>query len=61
MTYNINKEKCVGCGICVACCPGATEIGEDGKAKIIDQKKVEDCDGEKICPYEAIEKTEKNG
>ncbi len=56
MTYKIDKEKCISCGICVVDCPGATELEEDGKAKIIDQKKLEECGGEKVCPYEAIEK-----
>ena len=56
--YRINKKKCIGCGVCVASCPGATEIGEDGKARIIDQKKLEECGGESICPMGAIEKVE---
>jgi ferredoxin len=56
MKYKINKEKCIGCGVCVATCDGATELAEDGKAKILDQEKLEKCGGEKVCPYEAIEK-----
>ena len=54
--FRINKEKCIGCGVCLANCPGATELGEDGKAKIIDQEKLEKCGGEEVCPYGAIEK-----
>ncbi len=54
--YKINKEKCIGCGLCVVDCPGSTELKEDGKAEIIDQEKLEDCGGEKVCPYGAIEK-----
>ncbi len=60
MSYKINKEKCIGCGLCAAECPGVIELAEDGKAKIIDQKKLEDCGGEKVCPYGAIEEVEKN-
>ena len=58
--YKINKEKCLGCGVCMANCPGGTELGEDGKAKIIDSEKVEQCGGEEICPYGAIEKVKED-
>lgn len=53
--FKVNKEKCIGCGACVASCPGGTEIKEDGKAEVIDSDKLEECGGTIICPYEAIE------
>ncbi len=56
MAYKINKGKCVGCGVCVATCPGAAELEDDGKAKVLDSEKLEKCGGETVCPYEAIEK-----
>lgn len=56
MSYKINKEKCIGCGLCVAECDGATELKEDGKVEITDQQKLEKCGGKKVCPYGAIEK-----
>jgi ferredoxin len=56
--YRVNKEKCIGCGLCTVECEGATELKEDGKAEVIDQKKLEECGGEKVCPYGAIEKIE---
>lgn len=56
--YRVNKEKCIGCGLCIDECPDSTELKEDGKAEVINQKKLEECGGEKICPYGAIEKTE---
>jgi ferredoxin len=56
MNYKVNKEKCIGCGLCASDCPGGTEIESDGKAEVIDSEKVEKCGGENICPYGAIEK-----
>lgn len=57
--YKINKEKCIGCGSCTVTCPGATEIDQDAKAKIINQEKLEECGGENACPFGAIEKNDK--
>jgi len=56
--YKVNKQVCTGCQVCIQNCPGATKIGADGKAEVIDQKKLESCGGEKVCPFGAIEKTE---
>ena len=51
----IDKEKCIGCGTCEAVCPEIFEIGDDGKAKIKEQKKIP-CLKEAIesCPVQAI-------
>ena len=56
MKYKVNKEKCIGCQVCITNCLGATKIGEDGKAEVIDQEKLEKCGGENVCPVGAIEK-----
>ena len=54
----VNKEKCIGCGLCVTQCDGGTELKEDGKAEVIDSQKLEECGGKKICPYGAIERVD---
>lgn len=55
--YKVNKEKCIGCGACVAVCSEGIKLGDDGKAEIINQDKVKECGGVELCPYEAIEET----
>ncbi|MDO4280612.1 MAG: ferredoxin family protein [Peptococcaceae bacterium] len=56
MITNIDKEKCIGCGLCVERCPLDTlRLGEDGKAFIAYP---EDCMTcficERHCPKGAI-------
>lgn len=53
--YKIVKDKCVGCGVCVAVTEGGTELGSDGKAEVVDSEKIEKTGGETVCPYGAIE------
>ena len=53
--FKINKERCIGCGICVQSCPKAMKLGDDMKAVIIDQEKLGQCGGTKVCPFGAIE------
>jgi NADH-quinone oxidoreductase subunit F/NADP-reducing hydrogenase subunit HndC len=56
--FKINKEKCLGCGTCTQTCPNSTKIGDDMKAIILDNEKIERCGGAKICPFGAIEEIE---
>ena len=53
--YKINKQKCIGCGNCVAACPQGFKMGPDGKSEVIDSEAAEKCGGIKICPFGAIE------
>jgi len=54
----INKEDCIGCGSCAAVCPSNFEIGEDGKARPINDE-IEDLGCNQIaaenCPAQAIQ------
>ncbi len=51
----IDKEKCIGCGLCATVCSEVFEIDENFKAKI-KSKKNPSCIKEAIksCPVEAI-------
>ncbi|MGC9310295.1 MAG: ferredoxin [Candidatus Aenigmatarchaeota archaeon] len=58
---SVDKEKCIGCGSCVAVCNN-WEIGEDGKAAPINKEVAEvgeNKEAEEICPVGAIEIKEK--
>ncbi|MFA5178319.1 MAG: 4Fe-4S binding protein [Candidatus Paceibacterota bacterium] len=52
--YQVDKEKCIGCGSCAMVCPGGTEMKDDGKAEVISSSKIEECGGIELCPYGAI-------
>jgi ferredoxin len=53
----IDREKCIGCGSCVAVCPSNWEITDDGKSK---PKKTElnevGCNEKaaQVCPVQCI-------
>jgi len=53
--YKVNRDKCVGCGTCVAVCPRGMDMDSENKAKVISSAAVEECGGVELCSYEAIE------
>ncbi len=53
----VDKEKCIGCGLCTTICSDCFELGEDGKSQVKGScKGSEDCIKEAIssCPVQAI-------
>lgn len=54
----IDKEKCIGCNICVAMCSDCFKMNENGKAEFTGSKDC-DCDIDEVikaCPVDAISK-----
>jgi len=51
----VDKEKCIGCGLCASMCDEVFAMGKDGKAFVKAQKDIP-CVKEAIdsCPVEAI-------
>jgi len=52
---SVDKDKCIGCGLCASLCGQVFEMGSDGKAKVKAQKDIS-CVKEAIesCPVNAI-------
>ncbi|MDR0598206.1 MAG: NADH-quinone oxidoreductase subunit NuoF [Treponema sp.] len=55
LSFSINEEKCVGCGMCAKNCPALCITGEKKKPHAIDQTKCVKC-GEcfKNCKFDAV-------
>lgn len=55
----VDKDTCIGCGLCEGICPEVFSMDEDGKAKAIEDELDESVvdgakDAESQCPTEAI-------
>ena len=60
MNCKVDKEKCIGCGLCSNLCPEVFELTEDGKVKVkegTDSEKNKECikEAKESCPVGAIE------
>jgi ferredoxin len=53
----IDEELCEGCETCVELCPKVFELGEDSKARVINQNACDTCDCQEAidsCPTGAL-------
>ena len=56
-TLKVDKNKCIGCGLCASICPAAFEIGSDAKARVKSAEGCKKCDCKSAadsCPVQAI-------
>ncbi len=63
MKVKVNKDACIGCGMCIDICPEVFRYDEDEKSEVIQgevTEELEDGAGEacEACPVDAIEITE---
>lgn len=61
MQVTVDKDKCIGCGLCVSLAAKTFKLGEDGKSEVLE--KIEDKEEEiknaaEGCPVEAIKITQ---
>ena len=61
MKIKVDKEKCIGCGTCVALAPKTFKFGADDKAEVItppgdEKEKIKEAIDS--CPVDAIEYAE---
>lgn len=59
MKANVDKDTCIGCGLCPSICPEVFEMDDDGKAKAISGEVPEGeqdtaKEAEESCPVDAI-------
>ncbi|MDT8717282.1 ferredoxin [Clostridium sp. 19966] len=59
MKAEVDKDTCIGCGLCPSVCPSVFDMGDDGKAEsVVDTVPSDDEDSakeaESSCPVNAI-------
>lgn len=56
---NVDRDSCIGCGVCTTICPEVFELDDEGKAVIIKNANLSlECVSEAIenCPTNAIKR-----
>lgn len=52
MKVSIDRDGCIGCGLCVETCPSVFRMGDDGLAEVYNQPNTGD---EETCSQEAAD------
>jgi len=57
MKVKVDREACIGCGLCEESCPEVFALDDEGKAYVLPDADFSACDLEEVansCPAEAI-------
>ncbi|PLX27486.1 4Fe-4S ferredoxin [Candidatus Parcubacteria bacterium] len=54
MPSQVDLDKCIGCGACVAMCPAGFKLGANGKSEVIDPNSECAEKAKDACPVQAI-------
>jgi len=56
MVIKVDKEKCIGCGLCASMCPAVFKMNDDGKAEVKKADATDKCvsEAKEACPVDAI-------
>ncbi|MCK5416419.1 ferredoxin [Candidatus Parcubacteria bacterium] len=54
MSVSINKDLCIGCGVCVSISPKGFKMGDSGKAEVLLQDNSSASNAATSCPVQAI-------
>jgi len=44
----VDKESCIGCGVCSSLLPDVFELGDDGKSRIVEKYRVSDDESKSV-------------
>ena len=56
VTLRYDRDRCTGCGMCVAVCPHRVFVADGAKVRIVDRDRCMECGAcARNCPFEAIE------
>ncbi|MEM2238727.1 MAG: ferredoxin [Candidatus Bathyarchaeia archaeon] len=57
MKVKVDRDACIGCGLCASLCPEVFELDDEGKSRVVNPNGCDGCDCREVanqCPAAAI-------